>query len=101
VARSGAFADSWEEEVFGTELQQLWCDRLPALAMAQRPAWRARRYVLVHSARNPAFGEAAERYRRVHADPSTFQVLTVEELLDSGLLQTGETERAFLQRFLW
>ena len=57
--------------------------------------------MLAHPARNAAFAEAAERYRKVLVEPSTFMAMTIEELMDSGLLHAPETARAFRQRYLW
>jgi hypothetical protein len=98
---SGAFVADWEDRILGTQLQQVWRDHLLLLAMLQRPEWKNGRYVLVHPAGNPAFHELGKRYRDVLEDDSTFEVRTIEELLDAGVLHTGDTEKRFRERYLW
>lgn len=100
---SGAFREDWEAAILGTPLQQIWRDHLLVLAMLQDPdgQWDSGKYVLVHHAQNPSFAEAAERYRAVLTDDSTFEARTVEDLLDAHVLHPPEVERAFRERYLW
>jgi hypothetical protein len=59
--------------------------------------------VLVHPKANPSFRDAAAEYEaallRGKEEP-TFQVLTVEEVLDGGVL-SPRTEAKFRARYLW
>jgi hypothetical protein len=98
---SGAFVPDWENRILGTELQQVWRDHLLLLAMLQKPGWKEGRYVLVHPAGNPSFHELGKRYRDVLEDDSTFEVRTVEELVDAGVLHSSDTEKRFHERYLW
>jgi hypothetical protein len=95
------FVADWEDRILGTELQQVWRDHLLLLTMLQRPGWKSGRYVLVHPERNPAFREVGELYRDVLKDDSTFEVRTMEELLDAGVLHTSTTAQAIRDRYLW
>jgi len=99
---SGVFVDGALEQVLGTDLQQLWLDHLLVLAMLQHPSneWRWGRSILVAPARNTSFADAAERYRNLLTDATTFQYRTIESLLDAGLLPPGEVQ-AFRERYLW
>jgi hypothetical protein len=95
--RSGVFVAGWEAQVVATDLQQLWLDHLLVLSMAQHPSqlWSWVRFVLVHPAGNTSFLDAANRYTAVLADPTTFQVRTVEELVSAP----GALPRSLASRF--
>ena len=101
--RSGAFGVGWEQALAGTDLQQIWLDHLLVLAMLQHPSgrWVWGRYVLVYPAANPSVRDAAERYREVLTDDTTFEVRTIEELLEPGALHPPDTAAAFRGRYLW
>lgn len=103
VDASGTFKPGWQDVVLGTELQQLWRDHLLLLSMIQSGiASPESRYVLVHPGGNPSFARAAERYRGVLSDDRTFQVLSLEQLIDHGdLLHTRQTARKFRRRYFW
>jgi hypothetical protein len=58
------------------------------------------KFVLVHPARNPSYAWAAERYRVLLADPSTFEVRTIESLLDADVLSAAMMA-VFGKRYLW
>jgi hypothetical protein len=91
------------ERILGTDLQQIWRDHLLVLAMLQHPdrSWSEGIYVLVYPKGNPSFPRAAERYRDVLKDDSTFEVRSIEQLLDAHVLHTDALERAFRERYLW
>jgi len=100
---SRTFKPGREQAIVGTELQQIWLDHLLVLAMLQHPShrWRWGRFVLVYPAANPSVPAASDRYREVLADDTTFEVRTIEELLEPGVLHTAATVSAFRDRSLW
>jgi hypothetical protein len=100
---SEVFTPGWDKHVLGSPLQQLWRDHLLVLAMLQHPdgQWSDGRYVLVHPERNRSFAELAARYREVLRDDATFDVRTVEELVDSDVLHGSATAQRFRDRYLW
>lgn len=100
---SGIFKSGWETAIVGQDLQQIWRDHLLVLAMLQHPSgrWTFGRYVLVHPAMNPSFDEAGARYRDLLSDPTTFEVRTIEQLLDGKVLHPPEIAEAFRARYLW
>jgi len=89
--RSGFFGPGAIDAVNGTELIHIWLDHLLVLSMLQHPsrAWRWGRLVVVHPAGNTDFADACSRYRALLADQSTFSSVTVEELLNAGVLPAG------------
>jgi hypothetical protein len=98
----GILRPDWED-LLGTALQQIWRDHLLLLSMLVHPSgkWKEGRYVLVHPADNPAFAEAAETYRTEFLDDSsTFDVVTIEELLKHGLLHSTTAQKDFETRYL-
>lgn len=99
---SGVFIDGALEQILGTDLQQLWLDHLLVLSMPQHPSneWSWGRSILVAPARNTSFADAAERYRNLLTDATTFQYRTIESLLDAGLLPSGDA-KAFRDRYVW
>jgi hypothetical protein len=86
--RSGFFGPGAIDAVNGTELIHIWLDHLLVLSMLQHPsrAWRWGRLVVVHPAGNTDFADACNRYRTLLVDQSTFSSMTLEELLDAGVL---------------
>ena len=100
---SGVFKPGWEQAIVGTALQQIWLDHLLVLSMPQHRSerWSWGRFVLVYPAANPSVRAAAERYREVLADDATFEVRTIQELLEPGVLHTPETATKFRDRYLW
>jgi hypothetical protein len=102
TARSGALSTETLETILGTDLQQLWLDHLLALSMLQHPSgvWKWAGFVLVHPARNTSYARAGERYRQLLNDDKTFQVSTIESLLDADVLPKA-LQRDFAERYLW
>jgi hypothetical protein len=101
VDDAGIFKRDWER-ILGTDLQQIWRDHLLLHSMLRhRDEWVSGVYVLVHPSRNPSYREAADRYRGVLKDDSTFQVRTIEELLDAEVLLPDRVETAFRERYFW
>lgn len=104
--RSGAFRPGWrdllvEDDPGGKKLRQIWLDHLLVLAMLQHPSglWATGRFVLVHPAENVGFAGLAREYADLLSDPSTFEVRTLEDLLDGGGLPEA-TVTAFRDRYL-
>ena len=86
--RSGVFKTDALAAVNGTLLTVTWLEHLLLLSMLQHPSgrWTWGRYVVVHPSGNSDFAEACAQYRELLVDPSTFASVTIEELLDSGVL---------------
>jgi hypothetical protein len=86
--RSEVFKPEAIDAVNGTDLLVMWLEHLLVLSMLQHPSgsWSWGRYVVVHPAGNTDFAEACARYRALLVDRSTFDSVTVEELLDAGAL---------------
>jgi hypothetical protein len=86
--RSGVFIHGFQAAVIGTALQRIWQEHSLVLAMLQHGSqrWRQGRFVLVYPALNPSFATAVAHYRELLADPSTFEALTIEQLLQSKAL---------------
>ncbi len=98
--QSGAFRAGFERAVNGTWLQQIWQDHLLLLSMLQNPdQWAAGRFVVVYPAANPSFAEATSAYSKLLTDDATFGAVTVEELLDAGVLGTESIQR-FSDRYV-
>jgi hypothetical protein len=99
--RSGVFKPGAIDAVNGTDLLVMWLEHLLVLSMLQHPSqtWTWGRFVLVHPAGNADFADACNRYRDLLADQSTFSSITVEELLDAGVLP-ARTTRALRKRYI-
>jgi hypothetical protein len=100
--RSGAFRPEAFDAVKGrSELCLIWLEHLLLLSMLQHPSgtWTWGRYLVVHPAGNPDMAGLSARYRELLADPSTFTSMTIEELLDSGVLP-ARTTTALRDRYL-
>jgi hypothetical protein len=100
--RSGIFISGALDALVGTPLQQIWLDHLLALSMLQHTpqTWTWAKFVLVHPEGNPSYARAADEYRMTLSDFSTFEVRTIESLLDAGVLSPDSTA-AFRKRYLW
>ena len=99
--RSGAFAPGAVDVIKDSDLVVMWLEHLLTLSMLQHPSgtWTWGRYVVVHPADNVDFAEASARYRALLVDPSTFASVTIEELLDPGVLPAATTA-ALRDRYL-
>ena len=102
-AERNVFKPDWESRVVGTALQQVWRDHLLLLALLQHPSGQFAdgRYVLAYPEGNTSFAALADAYITVLDDPSTFQAVTVEELVDADVLHRPATRAAFVERYLW
>lgn len=98
---SGAVSREGAMEIVGSGLQQVWQDHLLAMSMLQHPSenWSWARFVLVYPSENISFDETATRYRDMLLDRSTFQAITLEELL-GGALVPEDAALALATRYL-
>jgi hypothetical protein len=102
AATSGVFAAGATERLEGrSDLAVMWLEHLLLLSMLQHPSrqWQWGRYVVVHPAGNSDFVDACDRYRALLVDSSTFAAVTVEEVLDAGVLP-APTTAALRARYL-
>ena len=102
AVRSSVFAPGAIDSLTGrTELCVMWLEHLLALSMLQHASgrWTWGRYVVVHPADNSDFAEQCANYRGLLVDQSTFRSMTVEELLDAGVLPVATTA-ALRERYL-
>ena len=101
--RSGIFPPGWQAKLVGTDLQQFWLDHLLVLSMLQHPGrqWVWGRFVIVYPVGNLSVRDAAQRYGDLLTAKDTFEVRTVEELLDAQVLHEPTTAAAFQERYLW
>ena len=92
---SGVAAPGWIDAVNGTDLVHLWLEHMLVHSMLQHPSgsWRWGRFVFVHPTGNTDTVDASARYRQLLADQSTFSSVTVEELVDSGVLPAAAIVR--------
>jgi hypothetical protein len=101
--RSGAFAPGELRLDDGTRspFTVMWLTHLLVLSMLQHPSgrWRWGRLVVVHPAGNVDHADLAAAYRTHLADPSTFDSLTLESLLDAGALP-ARTSAALRRRYV-
>src|SRR3954471_1612085 len=102
---SGIFKADWERRILGKPTQQIWRDHLLLLSLLQHDSgrWVGGHCVLVHPKGNPSFRNAAAEYQKALVrgrNEPTFLVLTVEEVLDGGVV-TPETESRFRARYPW
>jgi hypothetical protein len=79
----------------------MWLEHLLLLSMLQHASgtWSWGRYVVVHPAGNSDVADAVGRYRNLLVDGSTFSSVTIEELLDAGVLLAATTS-ALRDRYL-
>jgi hypothetical protein len=99
---SGAFAAGAVDVLKGrTDLAVMWLEHLLLLSMLQHASgtWSWGRYVVVHPAGNSDVADAVDRYRKFLVDDSTFSSVTIEELLDAGVLPEEATS-ALRDRYL-
>jgi hypothetical protein len=105
VAReSGIFAAASLAELSSPPLQQVWFDHLLALSILQADADRwagSGLFVFLHPVANVASYRVVDRYERLLLDRSTFQRLTLEEVVAALLLVDGRPwVDAFRHRYL-
>jgi hypothetical protein len=98
---SRAFGPDTLDAVNGTELIHIWLAHALVLSMLQHPSgtWAWGRCVVVHPAGNSDFADSCARYRDLLVDESTFSSVTIEELLDSGVLP-AQTAGALRERYI-
>ena len=84
-----------------SDLWSPWLEHLLLLSMLQHASgeWTWGRYVIVHAAGNVDMADRSERYRELLRDETTFAMLTLETIVDSGELPAA-TARALRDRYL-
>jgi len=100
--RSGAFRPEAYARVKGrSDLWSPWLEHLLLFSMLQHPSgeWAWGRYVTLHPAGNVHMADRAERYRALLADDATFAAMTLEDVLDSGVL-AARTLAVLRERYL-
>jgi hypothetical protein len=100
--RSGVFAPGAVDVLKRrSELAVMWLEHLLALSMIQHTSgkWSWGRYVVVYPAGNTDLAGECARYRSFLADESTFSSVTIEDLLEAGVLPSS-TVAAFRDRYL-
>lgn len=99
---SGIFKPDALSKIWGTGLQQILLDHLLTLSMLQHPSqtWGWAKFVLVHPLENPSYARPASRYQALLKDTATFEVTTIEALLEADVLP-HEAALAFRERYLW
>ena len=100
--RSGAFESGATDQVKGRSgLAVMWLEHLLLLSMLQHASgvWSWGRYVVLHPAGNSDYAEGCERYRSLLANGSTFAAMTLEGLLDAGVIP-ARTSAALRERYL-
>lgn len=102
TSESGIMSRPAVESILGTELQQIWLDHLLAVSMPLHASgrWTWAKFVLVHPQKNSSYAHIAEQYRALLTKPETFEVRTIESLLDASVLPK-ELSAAFRSRYLW
>jgi hypothetical protein len=91
--RSGAFGPVALDVFRGSDLTLVFLQHLLLLSMLQHPSheWGWGRFVVAHPAGNVDAADLSRRYGNLLIDPSTFSVVTLEELLDARALPPPST----------
>jgi len=100
--RSGAFKRGAPEKLLErTGFCVMFLEHLLMLSMLQHPGgeWTWGRYVVVHPAGNVDYADLCDRYRGFLKDDSTFDSVTLEDLLASRAL-AKTTARALRERYV-
>lgn len=99
---SAAFRPGAVDKILGTRLQQIFLDHLLVLSCScdTISPYQWVKFVLVHPERNPSFASAARDYATLLSDPSTFEVRTLESLLNEDVFPSAAVA-SFRARYLW
>jgi hypothetical protein len=87
--KSRAFAPAAIDALKGrSDLAVMWLEHLLLLSMLQHEsgAWSWGRYAVVHPSGNSDLVDMCNRYRELLDDDATFATLTLEDVLESGVL---------------
>jgi hypothetical protein len=101
VERSGVFSGEIRGVFDGSDLTGMFLEHLLLLSMLEHPSatWRWARYVVLYPAGNVDVADACTRYRDLLIDPSTFTVMTLEDMLAAGALPASTVD-AVGERYL-
>lgn len=99
---STIFTDNAVDEIIGTDLQQIWLDHLLALSILQESPkkWSWSKFILIYPAKNPSYRRATDRYKKYLKNLTSFEVNTIESLLEKGILD-NEISAEFTERYIW
>jgi hypothetical protein len=100
--RSGAFRSGALDILrHRSDLATIWLEHLLLSSMLQHPSgtWKWGKFVVVHPAGNTDMADVCARYEDLLADRSTFNTVTLEQLLRAGALARG-TEASLRKRYL-
>ena len=88
----GVFRDDAIAQLQELPLQQIWLDHLLALQLraGRDDGWQAGMFVLLHPLGNTACATAAQRYRRFLTDTDTFDVRTLDDMIQAIRLATTD-----------
>lgn len=94
ATRAGIFRPGAVDRLQGrSPLAVTWLEHLLLHSMLQHESgrWTWGRYVVVHPAGNPDLAQLVDDYRSLLEDPTTFAAVTLEDLLDEGVLRPATT----------
>jgi len=100
--RSGVFKPGATDVVKGrSDLAVMWLEHLLLLSMLQHSSgrWGWGRFVVVYPAGNSDVAEACTRYADLLVERSNFSSVTIDELLDAGVLP-ARTAAALRRRYI-
>jgi PD-(D/E)XK nuclease superfamily protein len=100
--RSSAFRPIAFDAVSGrSDLWHLWLEHLLLLSMLQHPSgqWSWGRYLFIYPSGNVDMADADARYRELLADDSTFDSMTLDDLIAANVLR-ATTASALRNRYL-
>jgi hypothetical protein len=93
---SHAFAPAALDVLEGrSDLAVMWLEHLLLLSMLQHDSgrWTWGRYVIVHPVENSDVADMSNRYRSLLDDDSTYGTLTLEDVLQSGVIPAADVLR--------
>ena len=91
---SGVFVPGAFDQLDGrSDLWEPWLEQLLLFSMLQHPSgeWTWGRYVVLYPAGNVEMVDLSRRYRDLLADDGSFDAITLEALLDAGVLPKATT----------
>ena len=92
AARHNIFREESISQLKTLPLQQIWLDHLLALQLRADPGdgWQAGTFVLLYPIGNTACAAAGDRYRQCLTQDETFDVRTLDEIVQAARLATTE-----------
>jgi hypothetical protein len=92
AARHNVFRTAAISALKTLPLQQIWLDHLLALQLRANACdgWKAGTFILLHPIGNTACAVAADRYRQCLTQDETFEVRTLDDIVQAARLATTE-----------